>query len=100
MKEVFAVQVSNWIYGWVRTAIRHPKYGWWVVLGSLLYLLSPFDILPDVLPVVGWIDDGLLATLVVAEVSTLVGDRLKTQKRKATTQSGDEAVIDVKAVAM
>jgi uncharacterized membrane protein YkvA (DUF1232 family) len=66
----------------LRNTIRHPKYGWWIIAGSLVYLLSPFDISPDMLPIVGWIDDGLLATVVVTEVSQLLVDRLKQQKRK------------------
>ncbi|MEO1180043.1 MAG: DUF1232 domain-containing protein, partial [Cyanobacteria bacterium J06636_28] len=35
---------------WYRKAIRHSKYRWLVVFGSLLYLISPFDISPDVFP--------------------------------------------------
>jgi len=36
-----------------------PFTGWKVVLFGLwlLYLLSPVDLVPDVFPVVGWIDD-------------------------------------------
>jgi uncharacterized membrane protein YkvA (DUF1232 family) len=61
-----------------------------MIVGSLVYLLSPFDIAPDMFPVVGWIDDGLLATLVVTEVSQLMLDRFKNQKQKgevSTVQS-------------
>jgi uncharacterized membrane protein YkvA (DUF1232 family) len=72
--------VSDLIFNWVRNAIRHPKYGWWIVAGSLVYLLSPFDLSPDMLPIVGWIDDGLLATVVVSEVSQLLLERYKKQK--------------------
>lgn len=100
MKKVLATQAATWIYRWIRNTIRHPKYGVWIILGSFLYLLSPVDISPDVLPVVGWIDDGLLATIVVAEVSTMVSDRLKNHKRKSITQPDSEAVVNVKAVAM
>jgi uncharacterized membrane protein YkvA (DUF1232 family) len=33
-----------------------------VLLGCVLYILSPIDFIPDVIPVVGWIDDlGVLA---------------------------------------
>lgn len=28
-----------------------------VVAGALLYLIAPLDLIPDVLPVVGWLDD-------------------------------------------
>lgn len=65
------------LYAWYRDMIRHPQYRWWVVLGTLAYLLSPLDFLPDVFPIVGWIDDGLLATLLVTEISQMVLARLK-----------------------
>jgi uncharacterized membrane protein YkvA (DUF1232 family) len=26
------------IYNWYRGLLKHPKYRWWVVLGSFLYL--------------------------------------------------------------
>ncbi|MGE3302458.1 MAG: YkvA family protein [Hyphomonadaceae bacterium] len=29
--------------------------------GALIYLVNPFDLLPDVLPLAGWIDDAAVA---------------------------------------
>jgi uncharacterized membrane protein YkvA (DUF1232 family) len=72
--------VSDFVFNGLRNAIRHPKYGWWIIGGSLMYLLSPFDLSPDMLPIVGWIDDGLLATVVVTEVSQMLLERFKKQK--------------------
>ncbi len=95
------------ITGWYRTVIRNPKYRWWIVGGSLLYLLSPFDISPDFIPVVGWIDDGLIATLLVAELSTWALERLKVRKGKGSIRQPDTAdsgftpeanTVDVNAV--
>lgn len=41
--------------------------GAWITFAlSLLYTFSPIDILPDVIPVVGWVDD-----LVIAATGTL-----------------------------
>jgi len=65
------------LYSWYRSMIRNPQYRWWNVLGTLAYLWSPIDILPDIFPIIGWIDDGLLATLLVSEISQLVLTRLK-----------------------
>jgi uncharacterized membrane protein YkvA (DUF1232 family) len=79
--------VSDLMFNWFRNTIRHPKYGWWIIAGSLVYLLSPFDLSPDMLPLVGWIDDGLLATLVVTEVSQMLLERFKQQKSEVSVES-------------
>lgn len=68
-----------------RRLLSHPKYRLAVIGASLVYLLSPLDISPDVFPVVGWIDDGVLVTLVAAEMGQLILERRK--KAKETQQS-------------
>jgi len=30
---------------------------WFVLVLSLLYIISPVDLIPDLIPVVGWADD-------------------------------------------
>ncbi|MBE7380688.1 MAG: DUF1232 domain-containing protein [Leptolyngbya sp. SIO1E4] len=52
-----------------RRLITHPRYGIWVVLATLLYLISPFDLFPDFAPVFGQIDDVALIVLMVSAVS-------------------------------
>ena len=92
-----------------RKLLRHSKYRWLVVLGTLFYLASPLDILPDVFPIVGWIDDGLIATLLVTEVSQIVADQIKSrreqfravEKETETANASAQAsypVVDVEAV--
>lgn len=88
-------------YTWYRTTLRNPKYRWFIVLGSLLYLLSPIDIAPDFIPIIGWLDDGIIATLLVTEVSQLMLEAMKQRQRRtpqaaASTELGD-VVIDVNA---
>ena len=31
-------------------------YGWWVII-SIVYIISPIDLLPDMIPIIGWTDD-------------------------------------------
>lgn len=89
------------LYDLFRKLIRNPKYRWVILAGSLLYLVSPLDISPDVLPIIGWLDDGMIATLVVTEVSQILLDRRKAQKHKAASSapanSEVDQTIDVKA---
>jgi uncharacterized membrane protein YkvA (DUF1232 family) len=70
------------VYDWYRETIRNPKYRWWIILGTAAYILSPIDIAPDFIPVIGQLDDVLLMTLLVSEVSQVLIDRVKTMKGK------------------
>lgn len=85
------------LYDWYRNTLRHPKYRWWIIGGTLIYLLSPFDIAPDFLPILGEIDDVALVTLLVAEISQLVLDKVKTRS-KATPDTATTTTVDVNAV--
>jgi len=41
-------------------ALRHPDAPAWLKIGTaliVLYVLSPIDLIPDAIPVLGWIDD-------------------------------------------
>jgi uncharacterized membrane protein YkvA (DUF1232 family) len=70
------------IYDWYRDVIRNPKYRWWIIVGSLAYIVSPIDIAPDFIPIIGQVDDVLIMTLLVSEVSQLLINRVKTMKGK------------------
>ncbi|MFY0407647.1 YkvA family protein [Solicola sp. PLA-1-18] len=45
----------------------------WQLRGLLLYLASPIDLVPDVVPVLGWADDVLVALLVLRRVLRSAG---------------------------
>ncbi|MEH2316854.1 YkvA family protein [Nostoc sp.] len=79
------------LYTWYRNVLRNPKYRWWVILGTLVYLVSPIDVLPDFIPVVGQIDDVFLLTLLVSEVSGLVIEGWKARKGDMSGDVGTEA---------
>ncbi len=81
-------------YNWYRQTLRHPKYRWLIIIGTLLYLLSPIDISPDFIPMMGWIDDGIIATLLVSELSSLLLARLGHRKEKV---ANSEEAVEVNA---
>jgi uncharacterized membrane protein YkvA (DUF1232 family) len=89
------------LYNWYRSTIRNPKYRWWLILGTVAYLFSPIDIAPDFIPFIGQIDDAVLLTLLVSEVTQLLTARLKSREQDNTpetpTPSSSEP-IDVQAV--
>ena len=49
-------------------ALRHPAAPTWLKVGTaliVLYVLSPIDLIPDVFPVLGWMDDVVLVPLAI-----------------------------------
>ena len=52
------------------TLPRSVRVRLWLLLG---YLLSPIDLVPDVLPVIGWADDVLAVVLVLRSVVRRAG---------------------------
>ncbi|HSM81832.1 MAG TPA: YkvA family protein [Nodosilinea sp.] len=101
-KQIFGKPFMNWY----RQLIRNSKYRWVVLLGTLVYLVSPIDIAPDVFPVLGWIDDGLVATIAITEITQILLDRKRGLRQvddavaTTTAVKNSESAIDVDAVAM
>ena len=87
------------LYNWYRDTIRHPKYRWWMVIGTLVYLISPIDIAPDFIPLVGQIDDVMIATLLVTEVSQLFLEKFKARQEgtQTETNTADSTTVEVEA---
>ena len=49
-------------------ALRHPQSPGWLKLGAVgivLYVLSPIDLIPDVIPVIGVLDDIVIVPLAI-----------------------------------
>ncbi len=106
-------------FGWYRTLMRNPRYRWIVILASLFYLVSPIDLSPDVIPILGQIDDVVIVTLLLSEVfqRLLGGSSLNTEEegdmgyaqtsqrqsssRRSYAQADTEGqTVDVKAVSV
>lgn len=88
-------------YNWYRDKIQHPKYRWFVILGTVAYLLLPFDIAPDFIPILGWLDDGLILSLLVSELSGLFLEHRQKGNKSSIAQDDKlkkEQTIDVEAV--
>ncbi|PSB07062.1 DUF1232 domain-containing protein [Pleurocapsa sp. CCALA 161] len=91
------------LYDWYRNAVRHPKYRWWVILGTVIYLVSPIDIAPDFIPVLGQIDDVMLAGLLFTELSQMMIAKLQARQENknvttnASTENPASKTVDVDA---
>ena len=50
-------------------AVRHPRTPWYsrlIVAGCVAYALTPVDLIPDAIPIVGFIDDLIFIPLAIA----------------------------------
>lgn len=99
MRKQFVTQV---LQNGIRKALRNPKYRWAAIVAALFYFISPIDVVPDAIPILGLIDDGLIASFLVAEVSQLVMEKLQNRKKHDTYAEVSTIpvnnVIDVEAV--
>ena len=81
----------NSLHNWYRSLLQNPKYRWWVVAASIVYLVSPIDLVPDFLPFAGLIDDTLIVSLLVSEVAQIAKAKLQSKStrssRAETTQT-------------
>lgn len=87
--KVLSQVVQRFVHNEIRNNIRNPKYRWFLIAASLIYLVSPLDISPDFVPVLGWLDDGMIVTLLASEFSQFVLDR-----RKARQDAAMDAAVD------
>lgn len=98
-------------FGWYRTLMRHPQYRWLTILGSIIYLVSPLDLFPDVIPILGQIDDVILLTLLFSAMSQIflpsskpsygdAYDQAESSQRPRSSDDPTVKTVDVKATSV
>ncbi len=98
--------VFKTISTWYRAVLRNPKYRGWVILGTLVYLLSPLDISPDVVPILGQVDDVAILFLLMSELWQMFRERFEMPESMGEeAESGGPAsdrgdTVDVDAVSV
>jgi len=91
----------RYLFQGYRRLLLHPKFGIWVLLGSLLYLVSPIDLSPDLIPLLGQIDDVALIVLMVTAASQWLSQQFLSAEAPEASTDHDDSVretVDVKAV--
>lgn len=90
------------LYNWYRKLLRNPQTRWWVVLGTIVYLISPLDFSPDLFPFAGQIDDFLLITLLLSELLQLglTSAAEKAEEEESTPFSGRNPLRSPKRLLM
>jgi uncharacterized membrane protein YkvA (DUF1232 family) len=71
---------STVLYDTYRKLIRESKYRWLIIIASALYLITPFNLATDLVPIIGWIDDGVILTLLMTELSAILLERIKAKQ--------------------
>lgn len=61
-----------------------------LVIGAIIYIISPLDLIPDVIPFIGQVDDLYLAALTILRLLTRTNDEIL---REHWDGKGDVAVI-------
>ncbi len=84
-------------YAWYKRTLEHPRYRWVLVVATLMYLLSPIDISPDFIPIIGWIDDAVVASIFVASISQIMLSGLTNRRSnlRANTTQSTHTTVDV-----
>jgi uncharacterized membrane protein YkvA (DUF1232 family) len=56
--------------------VRTPASAKLATIAALVYLVSPVDLIPDVIPLLGWLDDGIVAILLLKLAKRLLPQEL------------------------
>ena len=74
-------------------ACRHPDVPWYAKVAAacvVAYALSPIDLIPDFIPVIGHLDDLILVPLGIAIVIRLIPDEVLAECRERARTSLEE----------
>lgn len=82
---------------------RDPRVPWWVKLLAVAvaaYALSPIDLIPDFVPVIGYLDDLILVPLGILLVIRLIPAEIMAEHREAAAAAQIRPVSRTAAVAI
>lgn len=77
-------------------AFRQPGTPWYARLSallSLIYLLSPADIIPDVVPFAGWVDDLLVVPFLINISTRFLPEEVKKISEEKARRSSRRASL-------
>lgn len=83
MKKVFSKIQREIAY--YRTLITHPKtprLSRWLLIAAIAYFLSPIDLIPDGIPILGQLDDLLIVPGLIFAALALVPKSVKQECRE------------------
>jgi len=82
-------------------AFQNPKLKPWMILGTVLYLISPVDIIPEFIPLIGFVDDIMLLVMFIIELftgqkvdSNFTKHRSDFQAKNKDTKNANSRIVD------
>src|SRR3954454_10425671 len=84
-------------------AARDPRTPWYAKALALCvagYAFSPIDLIPDFIPVIGYLDDALIVPLGILAVVKLVPPHIMAEHRAAAERAAESPVSRAAAVAI
>lgn len=87
MKPFAALQREVGFYRRVLRDPRTPAISRWCLRAALAYLLSPIDLIPDFIPVLGQLDDVIVVTLLLAMARFFVPEEVLESHRGSPARS-------------
>jgi uncharacterized membrane protein YkvA (DUF1232 family) len=82
-------------------AARDPRVPWYVKAAAMAiaaYALSPIDLIPDFIPILGYLDDLIILPLAIALVIRLIPDPLMAEFRETAQRQSERPVSHAAAV--
>jgi uncharacterized membrane protein YkvA (DUF1232 family) len=73
---------------------RTPRIARWLSLAVAAYAVSPIDLIPDYVPVIGLLDDLIILPLGIALVLTIIPREVLAEHRHA---AAEEAEVDLRS---
>lgn len=82
-------------------AARDPRTPWYakaLALGVAAYALSPIDLIPDFVPVVGYLDDVIIVPLGILAAIKLVPPQVMAESRAAAARAAERPISRAGAI--
>lgn len=88
MRQITAIRQEIRYYQTLIRDRRTPRMARWCLAAAVAYLLMPFDLIPDVIPVLGQLDDAVIVPLLVWLGLRLIPRQLKREIRARIAGAG------------
>lgn len=67
---------------------EYPLPAWAIaaIIGAIIYVVSPINAVPDIIPVDGWLDDAGVVAAAIGALGTVIASYLDYKKEKERNQ--------------